>query len=563
MLQVNNVHKAYGDDVILAGVTLIVNHGDRVALVGPNGCGKTTLLRIVVGKEPPDQGTVSFSPPDLRIGYLEQALTYPQKATINEVMRGTLADPEQEIQHLAEQMARASEKELERLMTAYARALDRFEAGGGYSARAQNDVVLAGLGLDALDRDTPVDILSGGQKTRLGLARLLLEGPQLLLLDEPTNHLDIEALEWLEEFLAGYDGACLIVSHDRTFLDRTVNTILDLDPLTHAVTPYPGNYTAYIAARERELEKQWASYKDQQDRIAQYQRAITGFETYARGIERGTIDFAPRKIAKGIARKATVQKRRLERWIESEEHVEKPKRTWQMKFDLVDTPPSSQDALVLEDLAMGYGSLSLFQDVNLALRAGERVILTGPNGSGKTTLLRIVMGEIEPLHGRARLGPSVRVGYYAQEQEGLDDLADAFTEIRRAAPMGDTEARSFLHYFMFSSDDVFVPIGALSLGERTRLALAKLVASGCNLLVLDEPINHLDIPSREQFEQGLSHFTGTILAVVHDRYFIQRFATRLWAVHGGTIHSYVDLEDMHRGMEERDASHMNTTLGGA
>ncbi len=550
MLQVNNVHNAYGDNVILAGITLLVNHGDRVALIGPNGCGKTTLLRIILGKEPPDQGTVSFDPPGLRIGYLEQALIYPQEATVDEVMRGTLADPEQEIQRSAEQMAHASGEELERLMATYARALDRFEAGGGYSAGAQIDVVLAGLGLDIMGRDTPVDVLSGGQKTRLGLARLLLERPHLLLLDEPTNHLDIEALEWLEGFLAGYDGAILIVSHDRTFLDRTVSTILELDPLTHTVTPYPGNYTAYIEAKERRLEKQWASYKDQQDRIAQYQRAITGFETYARGIERGTIDFAPRKIAKGIARKATVQKRRLERLIESEKHVEKPKRTWQMKFDLVDTPPSSQDVLILEDLAMGYGDLALFHDVNLVLRAGERVVLTGPNGSGKTTLLRIVMSEIEPLHGRARLGPSVRVGYYAQEQEGLDDQADAFTEIRRVAPMGDTEARSFLHYFMFSGDDVFVPVGALSLGELARLALAKLVASGCNLLVLDEPINHLDIPSREQFEQGLSQFAGTILAVVHDRYFIQRFATRLWAVHGGTIHSYVDLEDMRRGMKE-------------
>jgi ATP-binding cassette subfamily F protein 3 len=552
MLQVSNVHKAYGDDVILAGVALIVNHGDRLALIGPNGCGKTTLLKIIVGEELPDQGTVSLDPPDLQIGYLEQALTYPQKATVDEVIRGSQADLEQEIQSLAERIALTAGEEQERLMATYAAALDRFEAGGGYRAGAQIDVVLAGLGLHTIDRDMPVDILSGGQKTRLGLARLLLKSPKLLLLDEPTNHLDIDALEWLEGFLAGYDGACLIVSHDRTFLDCTVNTTLELNPLTHAITSYPGNYTAYIEAKEQEIEKQWSSYKDQQDRIAQYQRAITGFETYARGIERGTIDFAPRKIAKGIARKATVQKRRLERMIESEEYVEKPKRTWQMKFDLADTPPSSQDVLVLENLAMGYSDLALFQDVNLALRAGERVVLTGPNGSGKTTLLRIVMGEIEPLHGQAKLGPSVRVGYYAQEQEGLDDQANAFTEIRRVAPMGDTEARSFLHYFLFDGDDVFVPVGALSLGERARLALAKLVASGCNLLILDEPINHLDIPSREQFEQGLSQFTGTILAVVHDRYFIQRFATRLWAVHGGTIHSYVDLEDMHRGMRERE-----------
>jgi ATP-binding cassette subfamily F protein 3 len=210
--------------------------------------------------------------------------------------------------------------------------------------------------------------------------------------------------------------------------------------------------------------------------------------------------------------------------------------------------------LILEELGMGFGDVALFDDVNLTLHADERIVLTGPNGSGKTTLLRIIMGQMEPLRGNARLGPSVQVGYYAQEQEGLDDASDPFTEIRRAAPMGDTEARSFLHYFLFSGDDVFVPVGSLSLGERARLALAKLVASGCNLLILDEPINHLDVPSREQFEQGLSRFEGTVLAVVHDRYFIERFATRVWAIHGGTIHSYVDLEDMRRGIKERTRS---------
>jgi ATP-binding cassette subfamily F protein 3 len=210
--------------------------------------------------------------------------------------------------------------------------------------------------------------------------------------------------------------------------------------------------------------------------------------------------------------------------------------------------------LILDELSMGFGDRLLFQDVNLALHAGERIVLTGPNGSGKTTLLRIVMGQIEPLHGEFRLGPSVRVGYYAQEQGDLDDELDPFTEIQRVAPMGDTEIRSFLHYFLFSGDDVFVPVGALSLGERARLALAKLVAAGCNLLILDEPINHLDIPSREQFERGLSHFEGSILAVVHDRYFIERFATRIWAIHGETIHTYVDLEDMRRGLTRQTST---------
>ena len=549
MLQVNNLHKAYGDNVILSGATFTLNHGDRAGLVGPNGCGKTTLLRIIVGQERSDQGSVSWQPPDLRIGYLEQALTYPERTTVGAAMRGELAQAERAVRELAERMAGASGAELERLMAAYAEALEHFEAGGGYRSPAQVDAVLAGLGLAGLDQETPVEILSGGQKTRLGLARLLLDRPQLLLLDEPTNHLDIGALEWLEGFLAEYDGAILIVSHDRTFLDHTVRTILELDPVTHEVTEYPGDYTAYVAAKEREYEQLMASYREQQERIEQYYRAITGLEGYARGIEQGTIDFGPRKIAKGIARKATVQKRRLERLLESEDRIEKPKRTWQMKLDFADTPAGSQDALALEGLIMGFGDEVLFEDVNLTLHDGERVVLTGPNGSGKTTLLRIIMGQLEPLAGRVRRGPSAVVGYYSQEQETLDWSADAFTEIRRvAADMSDTDVRGFLHYFLFSGDDVFVPVRALSYGERARLTLAKLVAQGCNLLILDEPINHLDIPSREQFERGLSHYDGTVLAVVHDRYFIERFATRLWGIHDQVIRSYVDLADLRRGM---------------
>jgi ATP-binding cassette subfamily F protein 3 len=551
MLQINDLAKAYGDTVVLEGVNLLINDGERVGLVGPNGCGKTTLLEIVVGRETLDRGSITFSPPNLPLGYLEQTLVYPEGATVADAMRGYASDPEQEVQDLAVQLSTASGEELERLMADYARALERLETGDSYRATAQIEVVLAGLGLDALDQDMPVELLSGGQKTRLGLAHLLLRRPRLLLLDEPTNHLDIAALEWLEGFLAAYDGAVVIVSHDRTFLDRTVNRILELDPVTHDIASYPGSYSDYVATKEQELEQEWARYKDQQDRVARYQRAITGLEGYARSIEQGTINFHIRKIAKGIARNAVVQKRRLERMIDSEEYLEKPKQTWQIRFDMVDTPPSSQDVLILEELSMGFGDHRLFQDVNLALRAGERVVLTGPNGSGKTTLLRIVMGQIEPLEGQARLGPSVRVGYYAQEQEGLDEDWDAFTAIQRVAPMSDTEVRSFLHYFLFSGDDVFVPVGALSLGERARLALARLVAAGCNLLILDEPINHLDIPSREQFEQGLSRFEGTVLAVVHDRYFVERFATRLWAIHDGAIHSYVDMEDMRRGIRVR------------
>ncbi len=550
MLQVSNLSKTYGDDVILEDVSFVVNPGERVGLVGPNGCGKTTLLRIIVGQEQPDRGSVRFSPADVTVGYLAQALEFEPGATVGDVMRQAvegLREAERQVEALAQQMAMAQGDELARLMDEYADALARFEAAGGYRVSHEVDAILAGLGLEAVDQATPVATLSGGQKTRLGLARLLQIGPQLLLLDEPTNHLDIEALEWLESFLADYDGAVIVVSHDRTFLDRTVHTILELDPLTHTVTAYPGNYSQYWQAKEREREKQWATYKDQQERIARMEADIRGLAGHARRIERGTTHFHYRKIAKGLARRAVVQKRRLERLLESEERIEKPKPTWQMKLAFSDTPVSGKDVLLLEDLAMGYDGQPLFADVNLTLRRGERVVLVGPNGSGKTTLLRGIVGQVAPLAGRIRLGANVRVGYYSQEQEGLDEASNAFEEIRRVAPMGETEARSFLHYFLFKGDDVFVPVGSLSFGERARLALAKLVAAGCNLLLLDEPINHLDIPSRERFEQGLSAFEGTVLAVVHDRYFIERFATGLWSVEGGTIRCYIDLEDLRRG----------------
>ena len=430
-------------------------------------------------------------------------------------------------------MATAQGAELERLLAEYDQALDAFERLGGYSVEARTDAVLDGLDLRGLDQDTPVDILSGGQKTRLGLARLLLSNPDLLLLDEPTNHLDIDALEWLEDFLQGFHGAVLIVSHDRTFLDRTVSAILELDALTHTVTAYPGTYSDYVEAKEREQEKHWAAYKDQQAWIAHLEGTIAAKKGYAHSIEQGTIDFAPRKIAKRIARKAVIQQRRLERLLDSEERIDKPGRTWQMKLEFVDTPPSGRDVLHLEGVSMGFDGHALFRDVNLTLRAGERIALIGPNGSGKTTLARLIRGELEPLAGRVRLGAGVKLGYYAQEQEDLDPDSTPYEAIRAVAPLSQTEARSFLHYFLFSGDDVFLPVGSLSFGERARLVLARLVAQGCNFLLLDEPINHLDIPSRSRFEQAMTAFEGTVLAIVHDRYFIERFATGLWAIEAG------------------------------
>jgi ATP-binding cassette subfamily F protein 3 len=547
---VSDLSKTYGSEIVLDSASFVINPGDRVGVVGPNGCGKTTLLRVIVGEEQADQGSVRISPPDLAIGYLAQSLAFKPGARVGDVMYQAingLCQTERQVAALAQRISVAEGDELDGLMEAYADALARFEVAGGYGAPQRIDATLAALGLDTVNQETPVSTLSGGQRTRLGLARLLLERPRLLLLDEPTNHLDIEGLQWLERFLNKFDGAVVIVSHDRALLDHAVDRILAFDPLTHRVRACTGNYSAYREAEVRALEKQWAAYKEQEARVARLKNEIQGLAGHARRIERGTQHFHYRKIAKGLARRAVVQRRRLERLLESEERVEKPRPMWNMRLAFDKTPNSGRDVLVLRDLAMGYGGEPLFSAVNLTLRQGERVALLGANGSGKTTLLRGIAGQIEPLAGRIRLGANVRLGYYSQEQEGLNQESDAFEEIRRVAPMCETEARSFLHYFLFSGDDVFVPVGNLSFGERARLALAKLVASGCNLLLLDEPINHLDIPSREQFEQGLSAFEGTVLIVVHDRYLIERFATGVWSVERGTIRRYIDLEDLRRG----------------
>jgi ATP-binding cassette subfamily F protein 3 len=547
MLQVSNVSKSFGEKLILEKVSFTVNPGERVGLIGPNGCGKTTLLKIVLGEIQPDAGSAWLSPVGMRVGYLAQALEYEPGQTVGQTMKRAisgLSTAEQQLEDLSLRMASARGETLGRLLGEYDQALAAFERLGGYTIQARMDAMLAGLDLRGLDQDTPLEILSGGQKTRLGLARLLLSNPDLLLLDEPTNHLDIDALEWLEGFLQRYEGAVLIVSHDRAFLDRTVGAILDLDPLEHTVTEYPGNYSAYAEAKKRELAKQWAAYQDQQAYIAHLEGTIAAKKGYARSIELGTIDFAPRKIAKGIARKAVVQQRRIQRLLDSEERIDRPQRAWQVKLEFVDTPPSGRDVLCLEGVAMGFGGEVLFRDVDLTLRAGERIALVGANGSGKTTLARLVLGELEPLAGSVRLGASVKLGYYAQEQEHLDPDNTPYETIRAVAAMSETETRGFLHFFLFGGNEVFVPVRSLSFGERARLVLARLVAQGCNFLLLDEPINHLDIPSRNRFEQAMTAFQGTVLAIVHDRYFIERFATGLWAIEGKAIHPCGSLEEV-------------------
>ena len=547
MLSVNRVSKTYGIQTILEDVSFIINSGDRVGLVGPNGCGKTTLLRIIIGLERPDTGRVAMEA-GVTIGYLAQGLEPSFGATVGEVVRSGidgLRAAQQKVETLAEQMSTGSTSEA--TLADYGEALERFEALGGYAIELRCEPILAGLGLQDVGLDTPVQRLSGGQRTRLGLARLLVAEPTLLLLDEPTNHLDIGALEWLEEFLAAYRGAALVVSHDRTFLNNTVSRILSLDARTHWLTEYAGDYTDFELAKAAEQDRQWMVWRDQQDELARLEasaRHMRGLASYRKG---GKADrtvngdkfaagkhgfFANRSLE--TSRRAKSIEQRIEKLL-TEDKIDKPKSTWQMKLDFGEMTRGGQIVVALEDVGQAFGEHVLFRHVNLTLRHGDRVALIGPNGTGKTTLLRAIVGELTPTEGRVRIGSGVRIGYMPQEHETLDPSATPLSTVQALTPMSETETRNFLHYFLFEGDEVFTPVGQLSYGERARLILAKLVVSGVNCLVLDEPVNHLDIPSRERFEAALDAFPGTVLVAVHDRAFIERFASALWVLEEQTI----------------------------
>lgn len=540
MFTVNRITKSYNLSPVLKDITFSIGPTERVGLIGPNGSGKSTLLGILVGQEAADSGQVMLTPSSLRLGYLAQGLDIDPLLTLGEVLHQESGDPrllENELSELAVMLA--GEPDRVDLHQRYDDLLVRLENLDEERSRS----IVGHLGLDTLDPLTPVGRLSGGQKTRLALAMVLLCDPDILLLDEPTNHLDIAMLEWLEEWLSSYPGGALIVSHDRTFLDNTVTRILDLNPVHHTIRDYRGNYSDYLFQFAREQERHLSAWKDQEYEIARIRGDIAQTREQARHVEITTKPNQPgvRRVAKKVARKAASREKKLARFLESDERVEKPERVWQMKLEF---NPAAQthigrDVMKLHDLAVGYSGRQLLSNLDLTIRAGERVVLTGPNGSGKTTLMRTIAGFLSPLAGRVHLGGSVRLGYMSQEQELLAPDSTALEMILNVGHMSETEARSFLHYFLFEGDDSVRPIGTLSFGERSRLTLATLVAEGCTFLLLDEPINHLDIQSRTLFEDALGNFPGTILAVVHDRYFIERFATTVWSVQDGGIKTMV------------------------
>ncbi len=545
MLTASRLSSRFGDNLILDDVTFTLNAGERVGLVGPNGAGKTTLLRILAGDLRPNGGAVAIAP-SARVGYLRQGFADLPEGTLADLLdvpTHGLVSANAALDHAMDTLA---DPDLDPAVAgdAYQAALDRFTDLGGYEALDTLLTLLGRLGLPDADLQRPLSGMSGGEKTRAGIAGLLASRPDLLLLDEPTNHLDADALAWLADFIAGYPGAVLIVSHDRAFLDQVVTAIYELDDVTHALTVFPGSFSDYVAARQAAEAAQLDAWQRQQREIARIESDIAGIKGNAYHIEGETINFYYSKRAKKLARTAKVRERKLEKLLESEEHIDKPELRWGLALEFGEASAGARDVLHLADVAVTLGETPVLRGASLDLRHGERVALAGPNGAGKSTLMRVITGEITPERGIVRVGANVRIGYFAQEQELLDLDRTVLDQARARAAGTEGEIRAFLHRFLFGGETVYRRAGDLSYGERARLMLALLVLEGANFLLLDEPLNHLDIQARERFEQALLNFDGTMLMVLHDRYAIERLATRVVALREGVLHG-AELPHLH------------------
>ncbi|HEV2073463.1 MAG TPA: ABC-F family ATP-binding cassette domain-containing protein [Thermomicrobiales bacterium] len=528
MFTVNDLSKRFGESFIFEHVSFSINPGDRIGLVGPNGSGKTTLLRILVGEESQETGSLSVAP-GVTLGYLRQGFSDIPDGTLGDLvdvpLRGLIASH----RALDEIMGRLADPNADPASVAriFERANDLFESLGGYAALDELEALLDRFGLGEMAMDRPLDQLSGGQKTRAGLAALLASRPDLLVLDEPTNHLDADAMAWLAEFLDSWRGAMLIVSHDRGFLDDVVTKIFALDPLTGALSIYAGDYSDYVEARRHEEDEAEAAWSRQQAEVTRIKRDIRAAESKARSIEASSIDYAVLKKAAKIARPAVVRKRKLERMLDAEDAASMPVRRWGMSLNFAENNGGARDAIRLTDVHVSLGNQVILKGINLLVRHGDRVALLGPNGSGKTTLMRTISGELEPESGTVRIGSGVQVGYFAQEQQTLDPGKTVLEQAYAAAQMPESELRTFLHKFLFDGETVHRRVAELSYGERARLMLATLVLKETSVLLLDEPLNHLDIDAREEFEQALAGFNGTTVMVLHDRYAIDRLANRV------------------------------------
>lgn len=533
ILSCNNISKSFGTDVIIKSCSFNIEDHEKAAIVGINGAGKSTLLKIITGIEPADTGLVTLAK-DKTLGYLAQQQNLGSDNTIYDELLSVkqyILDMEKELRSIEKRMNTADGDELENLMKKYSDLNHRFEMENGYAYKSEITGVLKGLGFSEEDFTLNVNTLSGGQKTRVALGKLLLAKPDIILLDEPTNHLDMESIRWLENYLLNYNGAVLIVAHDRYFLDKIVSKIIELD--NGVATVFSGNYTDYAAKKAILRNMKLKEYLNQQREIKHQEDVITKLKQFNR----------EKSIKRAESR---------EKMLDKIEIIDKPQElNDKMNIKLEPNVVSGNDVLTISGLSKSFDDVTLFDNIDIEIKRGERVALIGNNGTGKTTILKLINGIIEPDSGSIYLGAKVNIGYYDQEHHVLDPDKTIFDEIRDAYPdLNNTQIRNTLAAFLFTNEGVFKYIRDLSGGEKGRVSLAKLMLSNANFLILDEPTNHLDIVSKEILENALNNYTGTVLFVSHDRYFINAAATRIIELSNKTVVNYIGNYDYY--LEKRD-----------
>jgi ATP-binding cassette, subfamily F, member 3 len=528
MFAVESISAEFGGRTILDGLSFVVHRGETLGVVGPNGSGKTTLLRIIAGELRPRSGRLG-TPPALRVGYLAQGHASDLGRTVADVFPAAFAGDA--AAHRLSSLATGIANERDPAAAAsladeYDALLQHIASGPAADVEALRDQ----LRLRAMPPDTLVSELSGGELTKLGLIDLVAQAPDGLLLDEPTNHLDLVGIEWVEALIDGFAGPVIVVSHDRALLDECAGAILEIDPHSGKGEMFPGNYTDYANEKARREAEAWESFRRQQREERALKRTISAIESRSRNIENRTINFYVRKRAKKVARRATTLKARLNRQVDSAEHLERPNKRPKGFYGGFQTEDAGATRLLTAvNAGISMEGRPLLADVSFVLTKGEKLAISGPNGCGKTTLLRAVLGQHAVASGSLSLSGSATIGYLSQSDDipPGDGALSAVQLLRRALPMPEADIYNFLHRFLFGHDQVNTPVGALSFGERRRLALARLVLGGANLLLLDEPTNHLDLPSCEAFEAAFAGFEGAALIVTHDRYFIDQFADAL------------------------------------
>ena len=533
ILSCQNICKAFGDNEVLKNASFHIEEREKAAIVGINGAGKSTLLKIITGIEPADTGLVTLAK-DKTLGYLSQQQNLNSDNTIYDELLSVkqyILDMEAQLRSIENQMKSADDTALETLMKKYSDLNHEFELNNGYAYKSEITGVLKGLGFAEEDFTLNVNTLSGGQKTRVALGRLLLSKPDIILLDEPTNHLDMESISWLENYLLNYSGAVLIVAHDRYFLDKIVSKIIELD--NGNATVFSGNYTDYASKKAILRNMQLKEYLNQQREIKHQEEVIT-------------------KLKKFNREKSIKRAESREKMLNKMEFVDKPEiLNDKMDIKLEPNVISGNDVLTVDNLTKGFDGTVLFDNICFQIKRGERVALIGSNGTGKTTILKLINGIIPADSGSIYLGAKVNIGYYDQEHHVLDPDKTIFDEIRDAYPdLNNTQIRNTLAAFLFTNEDVFKYIKDLSGGERGRVSLAKLMLSNANFLILDEPTNHLDITSKEILENALNSYTGTVLFVSHDRYFINSTATRIIELANKTVVNYIGNYDYY--LEKKD-----------